>query len=133
VPHRFRLASYANPSEFRTPKFRSESCPAREGASPKGARPCPQRARGEGCVTLAFPYDTNCIRIRVQGSCALWAGAMRYVDELRIDGVLGSSLRKRALEGAGPPWSALMPWLGACPRHRILSPVRRPSFGPCLP
>jgi hypothetical protein len=27
----------------------------------------------------------------VQGSCALWAGAMRYVDELRIDGVLGSS------------------------------------------
>ena len=56
------------------PKFRSESCPACEGASPKGARPCPQRARGEGCVTLAFPYDTNCIRIRVQGSCALWAG-----------------------------------------------------------
>jgi len=49
------------------PKFRSESCPAREGASPKGARPCPQRARGERCVTLAFPYDTNCIRIRVQG------------------------------------------------------------------
>src|SRR5918994_2418206 len=56
------------------PKFGSESCPAGEGASPKGARPCPQRARGEGCVTLAFPYDTNCIRIRVQGSCALWAG-----------------------------------------------------------
>ena len=69
------------------PKFRSESCPAREGASPKGARPCPQRARGEGCVTLAFPYDTNCIRIRVQGSCALWAGAMRYVDELRHETV----------------------------------------------
>ena len=42
-------------------------------------------------MTLAFPYDTNCIRIRVQGSCALWAGAMRYVDELRIDGVLRSS------------------------------------------
>jgi hypothetical protein len=81
------------------PKFRSEGRPARKGASRKGARPCPQRARGEGCVTLAFPYDTNCIRIRVQGSCALWAGAMRYVDELRIDGVLGSSLRKRALEG----------------------------------
>src|SRR5215213_3951757 len=74
------------------PKFRSESCPASEGASPKGARPCPQWARGEGCVTLAFPDDTNCMRIRVQGSCALWARAMRYVDELRIDGVLRSSL-----------------------------------------
>ena len=78
-------------ASFELPKFGSESCPAREGASPKGARPCPQRARGEGCVTLAFAYDTNCIRIRVQGSCALWAGAMSYVDELRIDGGLRSS------------------------------------------
>jgi hypothetical protein len=86
--HRMQILADSEP-----PKFRSESCPAREGASPKGARPCPQLTRGEGCVTLAFPYDTNCMRIRVQGSCALWAGAMRYVDELRIDRVLRSSER----------------------------------------
>jgi hypothetical protein len=33
---------------FEPPKFRSEGRPAREGASRKGVRPCPQRARGEG-------------------------------------------------------------------------------------
>jgi hypothetical protein len=86
ILHRMQILA-----SFEPPKFRSEGRPAREGASPKGARPCPQRARGEGCVTLAFPYDTNFIRIRVQGSCVLWDGAMRYVDELRIDGVLRSS------------------------------------------
>jgi hypothetical protein len=48
------------------PKFHSEGRPAREGASRKGARPCPQRACW-GCVTLAFPYDTNCIVAPVQG------------------------------------------------------------------
>ena len=76
---------------FEPPKFRSEGRPAREGASRKGARPWPQRASGVMRNSHTFPYDTNCIRIRVQGSCALWAGAMRYVDELRIDGVLRSS------------------------------------------
>src|SRR5829696_620918 len=31
-------------ADFEPPKFRSEGRPAREGASPKGARPCSQRA-----------------------------------------------------------------------------------------
>ena len=78
---------------FESPKFRSESRPASERASRKGARPCPQRMRGEGCVTLAFPHDTNCIRPRVQGSWVVWDWVMRYVDELRHNGVLRSSSR----------------------------------------
>jgi len=91
TPHRFRIAYYASANEFESPKFRSGGRPAREGALRKGARPCPQRPCW-GCVTLTFPYDTtNCLDPSVQGSWALWAGAMRYVDELRIDGVLRRS------------------------------------------
>jgi hypothetical protein len=62
-------------ADFEPPKFRSEGRPAREGASPKGARPCPSARRG-WCVTLTFPYDTNCKVQPVQGSWALWAGAI---------------------------------------------------------
>jgi hypothetical protein len=66
-------------ASFESPKFRDEGRPAREGASRKGARPCPQRARGEGCVTLNLPYDTNCI-VQVcrgpghsgPGLCVMW-------------------------------------------------------------
>jgi hypothetical protein len=76
---------------FEPLKFRSEGRLAREGASPEGARPCPRRARGEGCVTLTFPYDTNCLDPSVQGSWAVWDGVLRYVDELPVYGVLGSS------------------------------------------
>ena len=76
---------------FEPPKFRSEGRPAREGASRKGARPCPQCPCWGWCVTLTFPYDRSCIRPCVQGSWALWAGAMSYGDELRLNGVLRSS------------------------------------------
>jgi hypothetical protein len=76
---------------FEPPKFRSEGRPAREGASRKGACPRPQRASGVVRNPHTFPYDTNSIRPCVQGSWALWAGAMCYVSELRFDGVLRSS------------------------------------------
>src|SRR5918994_1571174 len=75
-------------ASFESPKLVSEGRPAREGASPKGARPCPHRARGEWCLTLTLPCDTTCIRPKVQRSWALWAGAMRFVDELRREGLL---------------------------------------------
>jgi hypothetical protein len=58
------------------PKFRSEGRPARQGASRKGARPCPQRARWGWCVTLTFPHDTNCIDQPVQGAWAVRSGAI---------------------------------------------------------
>jgi hypothetical protein len=77
-------------ASFEPPKFGSEGRPAREGASRKGARPCPSARRG-WCATLTYPYDTYCIRPRVQGAWAVRSGAMGYVDELRVYGVLGSS------------------------------------------
>jgi hypothetical protein len=76
----------------RTQNFPSEGRLAREGASRKGARPCPQRACC-GCVTLTFPYGTSCKDQPVQGSWAVWDGVMRYVDELRVYGVLRSSAK----------------------------------------
>jgi hypothetical protein len=89
-------------ASFESQKFRSEGRPAREGASRKGARPCPQRASGVVRNSHTFPYDTNCIRPCVQGSCVVWAEAMRYVDELRLNGVLRSSLPSgvRSADGA---------------------------------
>jgi hypothetical protein len=55
-------------ASFESPKFRSEGRPAREVASRKGARPCPQRATGVVRNPHTFPYDTSCIRPCVQGS-----------------------------------------------------------------
>ena len=90
VPHRFRCALYANRREFRIQKFGSEGRPAREGASPEGARPCPQRVLGVVRNPHTLPYDINCKDQPVQGSWAVRSGAMRYVGELRVNGVLGS-------------------------------------------
>jgi hypothetical protein len=93
VPIGSELHTMQSLASFEPPKFGSEGRPAREGASRKGARPCPSARRG-WCATLTYPYDTYCIRPRVQGAWAVRSGAMGYVDELRVYGVLGSSARK---------------------------------------
>jgi hypothetical protein len=90
VPIGSELHTMQSLASFEPPKFGSEGRPAREGASRKGARPCPSARRG-WCATLTYPYDTYCIRPRVQGAWAVRSGAMGYVDELRVYGVLGSS------------------------------------------
>ena len=63
-------------ANFEPPKFRSEGRPARGGASRKGARPCPQRVLAVVRNPHTFPCDTNCMDPSVQGSWALWAGAI---------------------------------------------------------
>ena len=75
-------------ASFKPPKFVSEGRPAREGASRKGARPCPQRVLAVVRTPHTFPCDTNCLDPSVQGSWAVWDGVLRYVDELRVYGVL---------------------------------------------
>jgi hypothetical protein len=57
-------------ASFESPKFGSEGRPAREGASRKGARPCPQRTSGVVHNSRTFPYDTNCVPPSMQGSWA---------------------------------------------------------------
>jgi hypothetical protein len=52
--------------DFEFPKFRSEGRPAREGASRKGARPCPQRVLGV-VRTPQLSHDTNCVPPSTQG------------------------------------------------------------------
>jgi hypothetical protein len=63
-------------ASFELPKFCSEGRPAREGASRKGARPCPQRESGVVRNSHTFPYDTNCIDQPVQGAWAVSSGAI---------------------------------------------------------
>ena len=84
--HTMQVLTSSNPRNFAA----GVAQPAR-GPCVRAPAPVPS-ARAGGCVTLTFPYDTtNCLDPSVQGSWALWAGAMRYVDELRIDGVLRRS------------------------------------------
>src|SRR5215217_3555912 len=61
---------------------------AQPARGPRLRAPAPVPSACWGCVTLTFPYDTNCMDPSVQGSWAVWDGVMSYLDELRFYGVL---------------------------------------------